>query len=97
MLLEKHNQPSCTDGADNEEEAQIKTGFNGTKAPFATKAGLVFGTEFPHASEACEQEITLPYEQIAPYLTPEGKKALAYYLGVQFSGAENLGNGETAK
>lgn len=36
------------------------------------KTGLVFSTTFPHVIQACDEDIALPWETVAPFLTAEG-------------------------
>jgi len=38
-------------------------------------AGMVFHTQLPHVAAACEEDIEIPWAELKPFLTPEGKKA----------------------
>lgn len=37
-----------------------------------TRNGLVFAPSLPHVVQACEEEFTLPFGRLAPFLTPAG-------------------------
>lgn len=45
-------------------------------APYPTKEGLVFHTSHPYVARACDEDILILYKDLAPYLTPTGKKAV---------------------
>lgn len=45
-------------------------------APYPTKEGLVFFTSHPYVTRACDEDISISYKDLAPYLTPAGKKAV---------------------
>jgi hypothetical protein len=38
--------------------------------------GMVFSTIFPHAAQACDMDIVVPYAKLAPFLNEPGKVAL---------------------
>lgn len=40
------------------------------------KTGLAFSTTFPHVIQACDEEISLSWKQLMPFLTPKGKDAM---------------------
>ena len=42
-------------------------------APYPTGQGLVFPTDFFHAMRACNDEVTIAWKQLAPYLSAEGR------------------------
>lgn len=42
-------------------------------APYPTSQGLVFPTDFFHAMRACNDEVTISWKQVAPYLSAEGR------------------------
>ena len=39
--------------------------------------GLIFHIHYPHVIQACDQDITVSYKKLTPFLTSEGKKAAA--------------------
>lgn len=43
------------------------------QAPYPTNQGLVFATDFFHAMRACNDEVTISWKQVAPYLSAEGR------------------------
>jgi len=43
------------------------------QAPYPTAQGLVFPTDFFHAMRACNDEVTIAWKQLAPYLSAEGR------------------------
>lgn len=43
------------------------------RPPYATTKGLVFGTSYPHAARACDDDIAVSYKALAPYLSLAGK------------------------
>lgn len=43
---------------------------------YPTKDGLVFSTTFPHVVQACDEDITLPWKTVEPFLTQQGKEAM---------------------
>lgn len=45
--------------------------------------GLVFSNHLPHAIQADERDVDVPFAKLKPFLTPEGKKALASLLGAK--------------
>ncbi|MES2263090.1 MAG: hypothetical protein V4724_31580 [Pseudomonadota bacterium] len=47
------------------------------------KAGLVFSTEFPHASQACDEDVTLSLPQLKPFLSKEGAAAMQSMLNAR--------------
>ncbi|WP_338524263.1 RCC1 domain-containing protein [Pseudomonas batumici] len=50
-----------------------KSGFYQVR-PYA--GGLIFTTDFPHVIRACDEDIAIPWAKVAPFLSPEGKKAM---------------------
>jgi len=46
-------------------------------APYPTSTALVFPTTFFHAMRACSDEITLSWKQAAPFLSAQGRAAMA--------------------
>jgi hypothetical protein len=42
-------------------------------APYPTAQGLVFNTNFFHAARACNDQVTLEWKQLIPYLSNEGR------------------------
>lgn len=42
--------------------------------------GLVFSHRFPHVSQACDDNIEIPYSQLLPFLSAEGKKQVAFLM-----------------
>ncbi|MFZ6721703.1 hypothetical protein [Undibacterium sp. Ji49W] len=48
--------------------------------PHASKLGMVFPTLYFYEMRSCEVDITIPYKQIMPFLTPAGKAAVAEFL-----------------
>ncbi len=42
--------------------------------PYPSMRGLVFNTDFFHAMRACNEEVTLSWQQLRPYLSAEGRK-----------------------
>lgn len=45
----------------------------GIAAPYPTARGLVFNTSFFHAMRACDDQVTLEWKQLMPYLSAEGR------------------------
>lgn len=43
------------------------------QAPYPIAQGLVFPTDFFHAMRACNDEVTIAWKQLAPYLSAEGR------------------------
>jgi hypothetical protein len=41
--------------------------------------GLVFYTEFAHCCQACDEEFLVPFQELTPFLTEEGKGAMKYF------------------
>lgn len=41
--------------------------------PYPTAQGLVFNTGFPHAIRACNEQVTLEWKRLMPYLSAEGR------------------------
>lgn len=39
--------------------------------------GFVFNPSFPHVAQACDEDIEIPYAQLMPFLTAEGKAAVS--------------------
>ncbi|MFZ6769313.1 hypothetical protein ACO0LM_19870 [Undibacterium sp. Di26W] len=64
---------------DQEECREVNDVFT-TGKPYAGKDGMVFRLYYFHAMRMCEDDITIPYKSIAPYLTPAGKAAVAEFL-----------------
>lgn len=50
--------------------------FMGLRNPYPDKNGLNFYASFAHAIRQCDTVISIPYKEIAPYLTATGKKAV---------------------
>ena len=46
-------------------------------APHPTAEGLVFGTTFFHAMRACNEDVRLSWKQVGPYLSQDGRAAMA--------------------
>ncbi len=44
------------------------------------KKGMVFSSTFPHAMQACDDNIEIPYSELSPFLTQAGKEAVMYML-----------------
>jgi hypothetical protein len=42
-----------------------------------TRTGYLFRPVLAHVVQACEEDFTMPFSKLAPYLTPEGRKAVA--------------------
>jgi len=42
-----------------------------------TRSGFVFTPILAHVAQACEEDFALPFSKLLPYLTPEGRKAIA--------------------
>ncbi|HRH91776.1 MAG TPA: hypothetical protein PLW01_07665 [Agitococcus sp.] len=49
----------------------------GLNEPYPLLNGLVFPTSYSHAERACEDEIFISYKDLQPYLSKEGKAAIA--------------------
>lgn len=60
---EAEQDQNCLDTLQTSREYQVT---------FGTK-GLVFSHNFPHASQACNDDIEIPYRRLLPFLTSEGK------------------------
>lgn len=43
------------------------------RPPYPTPEGLIFGTSYPHAARACEDDILVTYKALMPYLSAAGK------------------------
>lgn len=69
-LLLKHAAPADGDCSD------ALSDNGGSYAVSLGSAGLVFHSQLPHVIQACNQDIEVPFAQLMPYLTPEGKKAV---------------------
>jgi hypothetical protein len=41
--------------------------------------GLVFYTEFGHCCQACDEEFLVSFQELAPFLTEEGKNAMKFF------------------
>ena len=42
-----------------------------------TRTGFVFTPSLAHVVQACEEDFTVPFSKLLPYLTPEGRKIVA--------------------
>lgn len=40
------------------------------------KSGMVFSTAFPHVIQACDEDITMPWKTLDPFLTAQGRAAM---------------------
>lgn len=67
---EAQQEPNCLDALTTNTEYEITLG---------TK-GLVFSHHFPHVNQACNDDIEIPYGQLLPFLSAEGKKQLPFLM-----------------
>jgi hypothetical protein len=49
------------------------------------KEGMVFSTVFPHASQACDENVEIPYAKLLPFLTKAGREAVMTITGASGS------------
>lgn len=49
--------------------------------PYPTASGLVFPTGYSHAERACGDEVQVSYQDLRPFLSPAGKKAVRSITG----------------
>jgi hypothetical protein len=70
------------DEATPQEEAECKDALKeaDTWNPRLTENGMAFAPELPHVVQACADDAEILAARLAPYLTPEGKRAMTAFL-----------------
>lgn len=73
LIARRH--PRNEDGDDCREALD----FMNIQQPYPTPRGLVFNTSFAHVMRACDDQVTLEWQLLMPYLSDEGRALLKQF------------------